>query len=446
MIISTKKHSISAIFQRASHRCKPLFIRQTLFLFTFLHLAILLSAQAGKPLPVETLYKQARAFAAEQGFDTAIVLMKQACTAQEQDMDMRLYLARLYAWKKDFENAQYNTFIVLEKQPRNQDALLVLADIYLWSQQWDRLEKHTAYVLHLISKPELPLQVYDSIPFIQKYAYGLIEQNRYADAEKLLYPVRDRLFSLWDMMKLKLIVNTLSVHYAYYSFSNIISTGQAQQTDWQVTELDYSRQFRKISFVGSLNYAQRFDKKGIQCMAQAYPKIGNRAYAWLLLGVSDGKTYPNWVYGGSFFINIKKYWEVEAGIRFFEVKSNEKATILRGGLVYHNKQNRLAYSISQVRGTGATGLTHSLSYQNYFKKDESFVRIGIGTGSSADILLTPQYDSFIINSLSINATLNYKFNRHWALSSGSSWERNKNKIDNDGQSRWIFDTRLVYKF
>lgn len=114
--------------------------------------------------------------------------------------------------------------------------------------------------------------------------------------------------------------------------------------------------------------------------------------------------------------------------------------------MYHNKQNRLAYSILQVRGTGVTGLTHSLSYQNYFKKDESFVRIGIGTGSSADVLLTPQYDSFLINSLSINATVNYKFNRHWALSVGSSWERNENKLDKNAQSRWIFDTRLVYKF
>ena len=439
MIIYTKKHPISSIFQRASPRCPPLFKCQTLLVFTFLHLTILLFSQADKPIPVETLYNQARTFAADQRLDTAIVLMKQACTAQEQDMDMRLYLARLYAWKKDFENAQYNNFIVLEKQPRNQDALLVLADIYLWSKQWDRLEKHTKYVFELISKHEMPLQVYDSIPFIQKYAYGLIEQNRYADAEKLLYPVRDRLFSLWDMVKLKLIVNALSVHYAFYNF-------KTQQTDWQVTELDYSRQFRKISFIGSLNYAQRFDKTGLQWMAQAYPKIGNRAYAWLLLGVSDGKTYPDWVYGGSFFTHIKKYWEVEAGIRFFKVKNNEKAAILRGGLVYHYKQSRLAYNISQVRGTGATGLTHSLSYQNYFKKDESFVRIGIGTGSSADVLLTPQYDSFLINSLSINATINYKFNRHWALSVGSSWERNENKLDKNAQSRWIFDTRLVYKF
>ncbi len=416
MTLATKKHSISAL----------LWAIPILLFFT-----TRLSAQTDKLIPVETVYKQARTFAAEQRLDTAIILMKKACSAQPHDMDMQLYLARLYAWKKDFDNAQFSTLIVLEKQPKNPDALLVLADIYLWSKQWDNLEKHTQNVLN-------SAWAIDSIPFIQKYAYGLVEQSRFADAEKLLFPVRDRLFSLWDMVKLKLIVNTLSVHYIYYNFKT--------QTDWNVTEVEYSRQFQKIAFIGSLNYAHRFNRTGSQFMAQAFPKIGNRAYMWLLAGISDGKTFPDLVYGSSFFVNIKKYWEVEAGIRFFKVKNNEKATILRGGLVYHNKKHRFAYGIAQVRGTGATGLTHILSYQNYFKNDESFLRIGVGTGSSTDILLTPQYDSFIINSLSLNAGANYKFNRHWAISGGCSWEKNGSKTDNNLQSRWVFDARLTYKF
>jgi YaiO family outer membrane protein len=426
MVLATQKHPI---------------LPRLWLIYLFLTPFFSLSAQTDKPIPVETLYKQARTFAAEQRLDTALILMEKVCMAQPKDMDMQLYLARLYAWKKDFTNAEDHISTILEKQPKNQDAQLVLADVYLWSKQWTNLEKITKNALNTVTPSrddDRSVKGVDSIPFIQKYAYGLIEQNRYKEAEKLLFPIRDRLFSLWNLVKLKLMVNTLSVHYAYYNFKT--------QTDWNVTEVDYSRQFPKIAFIGSLNYAHRFNKTGTQFMAQAYPKIGNRAYMWLLAGISDGKTFPDLVYGSSFFVTVKKYWEVEAGIRFFKVKNNEKATILRGGLAYFKNKNRFAYGIAQVRGTGATGLTHVLSYQNHFKNDESFVRLGVGTGSSTDILLTPQYDNFIINSLSLSAVANYKFNRHWAVSGGCSWEQNGNKIDNNLQSRWVLDARLAYKF
>jgi YaiO family outer membrane protein len=389
-----------------------------------------------KPTPVEKLYKQARSSAANHNLDTAIVLMQKACKLVPKDMDLRLYLARLYAWHKDFKEAEDELELVLEKTPQSRDAQGVLSDILLWSKQWTRLDTHTKEVLLQLDMKAGNREV--SVPFIQKWANGLIEQNRYKEAEKALFPVRDRLTPLWELAKTKLMVNTLSLQYAYYDFQ--------KTKDWTVLELDYLRKFHKIDFIGSLNHAARFGRTGSQVMLQAYPKIGNRAYLWLLGAMSDGKTYPDLVYGGSFFLNLNSHFEAEAGIRFFKVKNTEKATILRGGLAYLNNKNRFNYTISQVRGTGVTGLIHLFSYQNHFNGDESFARIGVGSGTNFDVLLSPQYDNFIINSLSINGGANYKITRHIALSAGCSWEKSGSSADNTLQSRWIFDARLAYKF
>ena len=435
------------------------FLCATIFIFLYFSLPTRLSAQS-----IESLYQQARNLAANQRYDTAIILMKQVCEKQPLDTDMRLYLARVYAWKKDFDNAQYTTSLILYNQPRNQDALLLLADIYLWSKQWDKLEKLIKNVLYtdgtsrgnregvLDSKFQIPDSMrgvwnlksgiwnLDSIPFIQKYAFGLIEQKRYQEAEKLVFPVRDRLFATWDFVKSKLISNTFSVHYTNYHFNT-------KQSDWHVIETQYAKKLSFATIIGSVNYANRFEKEGFQFMAQAYPKIGHRSYAWLLVGVSDGKTYPNLVYGGSFFTTVKKYWELEAGIRFFKVKTTEKATILRGGIAYQNKQHRLSYTLMKMNGTGISGFAHVFSYQNYFNKDDSYIRFGIGTGSNNEAsLLALRYDNFIINSLSTGVALNYQFNRNWAVLGGCSWEHNKNQGTDNKQSRWVFDVRLAYKF
>jgi YaiO family outer membrane protein len=385
-------------------------------------------------------FKQAQAMAAASKYDSAIVILTKICTTEPKNMDMRLYRARVHAWSKNFDAAEADARFVLDKQPNNREVLALMGDVYLWSQQWDNLEHLAQNALKTAPKNVTQQEgLMDSILFTKKYVHGLIEQTRFRDAAKALFPVKDYLFSLWDFVQSKLNVHTIAIHETYYNF-------EKGQKDWAITNVEYTQKLKKVALVGSINHANRFGKSGNQLMVQAYPNISKRAYMWLLAGFADGKTHPNLVYGGSFYLYPHKLVEVEGGIRTFKVKDFESATILRGGLVYQKNKNRIGYTLMQVRGASITGLTHNLLFQRYFDKHDSYWRASIGTGTNANIALLPQFDNFIINSISTNISTYYYLHRNWRLLGGISLEKNKNQNSGLAQSRWIFDLGLAYKF
>ena len=408
----------------------------------FICIASLVSAQSA-----DSLFKQGSRLAFQSQYDPAIVLLQKACDLQRQNMEIRLTLARTYAWSHDYKNAEKNAQIVLDNQPKNREAMGAIADIYLWSKNWAGLETITQKALNKSSNLNLA-GVTDSVVFIQKYALGLIEQNLYDEAVKVLSPFKKPLKPLWNIAILKVRHNTLSVYTSYYDFSNGVNS---QQKDWQTASVEYIRRQRRITVLGTLNYARRFEKQGTQWLFQAYPKIGHSAYAQLLFAYSDGKVFPNLTYGGSFFANFRKYWELEAGIRIYQVNTpllqnkTERSTVLRGGISYQKQQHRFAYIILKIDGIGVSGFAHNLSYRHYLKDSESYLQLAIGTGANTNNQLTLQYDSFIINSRVVSAQINRWLNDRWRVTGGTTWEQNKN-TDGSRQSRMTYDLGIGFRF
>ena len=416
--------------------------RSFLFIALFLSFASVVFAQSA-----DSLFNKGSRLAFQSQYDSAIILLQKAGDLQPQNMEIRLTLARTYAWNHDYKNAEKNAQIVLDNQPKNRDAMGAMADIYLWSKNWAGLESVTQNALNKTSSLNL-VGVTDSVVFIQKYALGLIEQQLFEDAVSALRPFKKELKPLWNIAILKLRHNTVSIYTSYYDFSNDINS---QQKDWQTAAVEYIRRQRRITVLGTLNYARRFEKQGTQWLFQAYPKIGRSAYAQLLFAYSDGKVFPNLTYGGSFFANFRKYWELEAGMRIYQVNTpllpnkTERATVLRGGISYQKRQNRYAYVLLKITGVGVSGFAHNLSYRHYLKDSESYLQLAIGTGTNTNNQLTLHYDSFIINSRVLSAMINRWVNDRWRVTGGMTWEQNKN-TDGSRKSRMTYDLGVGFRF
>ena len=430
LTVQTKKNKSLSMM---SHLAK-------IFLFTLL--VYPLSAQTPtetSDVYVDSNYIKGKEFAYAGKYDTAITLILIAIDDNPYDAEMPMTLARVYAWSKKYTESEAQIQAILAKKPQNREALAVLGDIYLWSQNWSALENLTQQAL----TPQAPSEavVRDSVVFIQKHVYGLMEQKRYRDAETALRPVKNQLPKLWAIVERKLMSNTISLSYAFYDFQN-------SNADWQTAALEYTKQLDGLTLVGSYNYANRFGSDGTQYMVQAYPKLGKSMYAWLIAGFSDGKAFPNGTYGISLFKGIKKYWEPELGIRIFTItKNDEKSIVLRGGLSYHKAQNRFNYLLSSVKGTGTEGLAHNFYYRRYMKDDESYVQLSIGTGASAQSLISTQFDNFVINSFVASLSSNYWFNQHWRGSLGVSLEKSQKSIGLEtANSRMIYSLGLSYRF
>ncbi len=409
----------------------------TLFLTGFFSLAV--SAQSA-----DTLFKYGRELAYRNQFDSAIVMLERASALQPRNMDIRIALARVFAWNKNYITAEEITQVVLANQPKNREAIAVLSDISLWSKNWSELEHITFKALNPNSLLGDAKIVTDSADFIKKYAIGLIEQKRYQEAAKILKPFLPDMKQLWETAARKLRHNMLSLHAGYFDF-------KSQQQDWQTATIEYMRRQKKLTLIGGVNVANRFGKQGSQFLLQAYPKIGQAAYAQLLLGYSSGKVFPNLTYGGSFFAGIARYWELEAGFRVYQVNTPhlptpvEKATVLRGGVSYQKRYLRLNYTLSKINGVGSSGLAHILSYRHLLKDDESFFQLSLGTGSNVSNQISPQFDNFAINSKIVSLTMNRWLNNQWRIVGNISWEQNKNK-DGIKLHRMIYDLGVSHRF
>jgi YaiO family outer membrane protein len=425
MEVLTVQTTINKSLSTVSHLAK-------IFLFTLL--AHPLSAQY-----VDSNYINGRDFAYKGKFDTAITLILLAIDDNPYDLEMQMTLARVYAWDKNYKESETQIQAILAKKPQNREALAVLGDVYLWSKNWSALENLTQQAL----TPQAPSEavVRDSAVFIQKLVYGFLDQKRYEDARDALKPVKNQLPKLWEIVLKKLMSNNISLSYAFFDFQN-------QNTDWHTASLEYTKRLKGITFVGSYNYANRFGNQGTQYMLQAYPKLGNKMYAWLIAGLSDGKAFPNGTYGISLFRGVKKYWEPELGIRIFTInKNDEKSIVLRGGLSYHKAQNRFNYLLSSIRGTSSEGLAHNFYYRRYLKDDESYMQLSLGTGANAQNLISTQFDNFIINSFAASVSGVYWFNKNWRGSAGVSWEQSQKSIGLEAaRSRLIYSLGLAYRF
>ena len=378
-----------------------------------------------------TFLQEAQNYVAAKQLDSALIAMEKACDLEPNNMDLWMYKGRIHTLNKDFKGAEKDLELVLEKYPNYTEARLLLSHVYVKLKALDKLKRFTITSLHT------PLALEDSLTLIKAYVYSLLEQQRYKAAAQFLKPFKKQLYPLWNDTKAKSITNRLFANYTQYVL-------KSDQPKWQVVELEYIHRLPKLAFGASLNMASRQGKTGYQALFQAYPVLGKKAYAWLIGGISDGKTYSHYVYGGSFFLTVAKAFEAELGMRFLKVKENPEVVVLRGGLVYDNAVHRIGYNVSRISGTVDNGLVHSFYYQNYFKHDESYIRLGIGTGSIISNLLTPQFDNYTTNSLVASLLSQYCFNQSWWMVAGVSYENNK--LLNNHQSRWIYNAGLIYKF
>ncbi len=401
-------------------------------LYIMLLLPYCVTAQNG-----EIYFNQARQYGNSQQLDSAIQSINLACLAEDSNLEYRLYRAKLNSWRNDFETARIEIHYILHKNPNFYPAQIALLDFYRATKAWGKLDTLAASLLELSNVKVFTLD--DSVQILQKYAWGLLEQKRYAEAEKRVRPLKNLMIPLWQEAKNRSLNKTIFAHYTQYKL-------KTDQRDWQIFELEYIHRLKKMTYSVGLNRAARFNKIGTQAILNLYPYMGKKAYVWIIGGVSDGITYPKYVYGASFFLFALPNTEFETGLRFFTLNDQQTVKILRGGIVFDNAVHRMGYNIGQVNSLTSNGLTHILFYQKYFKKQQNFIRLGVAKGSNINNLLTPQFDSFIINSWVTNVTTQYCFNSQWRVLMGMSYEKYKNKLTQTPTNRWVYDAGLMFKF
>ena len=106
-------------------------------------LSVIFPAFLSAQIEPDSLFKQGKTLAYAGKYDSAIVLIKTAYEGMPHNTDWHMMLTRVYAWDKNYQEAERHAQSILAENPLNREVLLVLSDIYLWSQNWSALDSNT---------------------------------------------------------------------------------------------------------------------------------------------------------------------------------------------------------------------------------------------------------------------------------------------------------------
>jgi YaiO family outer membrane protein len=288
--------------------------------------------------------------------------------------DVRIFLARTYAWDGMRAQARKELQAVLAQSPQHEDAFNALVDVEMWDDQF----------AHGLTVVNTALSYYpNSEDLLYKKASILNSLSKPDEAEIVLNqlftinPSHEKGISLLNDLRKARMKYTAGVSYDLDLFSRTFSPAHA-------VSAQLARANQWGSSIIRLNYAHRFSSNGIQPEIDLYPRITNGIYAYLNYGYSESDLFPQHRVGAELFTKLPASLEASAGIRYLYFGSASKVTIYTGSLGWYYKSYWFSLRPYITPGEPGTSFSTNLTVRRYFSDADNYIGITGGYGFSPD--------------------------------------------------------------
>jgi YaiO family outer membrane protein len=368
-----------------------------LLLFSVLLFPKFSQAQDGS---ADELFTQARAAAFEsKDYIKAIALSKKALAKSPDYADIRIFLGRVYTWNKQPDSARQAFALVLAKQRDNKDAHLAISTLEFWEDNNEKalLNVNEGLTFHP-SDDDLLLLKGKILNSLKKWT----EANATIEEVLKRSPNLTEARTLAARVKENSSKNKIGLNYDFVYFDKQF------EDPWHIVSIDYSRQTKLGSVSGRVNYANRFNRNGLQFEVDAYPRISDTFQAYISGGYSnEAGVFPHYRAGFSLYANLPAGFEAEAGFRYLTFGESTWSYTASVGKYYKsfwfNFRTFLTPSNDQVSQSFA------LTARYYFGGADDYFSLRLGTGLSPD---DPQNNVLIGSTAyklrSNNITLGYR--------------------------------------
>ncbi|MCC4213277.1 YaiO family outer membrane beta-barrel protein [Leeuwenhoekiella parthenopeia] len=323
----------------------------------------------------DALYREARLAAFDnQDYARAVSLLKQGLDLAPAYLEMRVFLGRVYTFSDSLSLARKTFEQVLQQEEGHEEASLGYGYLEYWN-------KNTAEALKRINKGLEFHPDSESLGVLKaKILYELRqpeEASSLLDAVLATHPGNTEARSLQQRQNSLSTKNAVGVSYEYVYFDKRFDD------PWHIAFADYSRQTGAGLFTARVNYASRFNQNALQAEAEAYPRISERFYGFINLGISDDTgVFPRFRAGVNLYANLPAAFEVDAGIRYLVFDEDQFIYTLGAGKYLKNFWlNLRTYIIpndSELNGSVAFTLRY------YLGGRDDYLGLRLGTGLSPD--------------------------------------------------------------
>jgi YaiO family outer membrane protein len=362
--------------------------------------------QKNKPNP-DAIYEQARKAAFdEKDYRKALDLCNQALDISPNYTDIIIFKGRIFSWDKQTDSARAMFNLAMQQKPKLSDVYVAYASMEYWNANYELANKVIETGLQYNQQNTELLMLKARVLNAQKDYKGAMDvtdaileiESKYAEARSLQQQIKDLVAK-----------NSVGLKYDYVKFDK-------QFPDpWHLITANYTRQTNMGSVTFNLNFANRFNRDGLQFELEAYPRISKTFYSYVNLGYSDDVgIFPNWRAGLSLYANLPKSFEAEAGVRYLYFVSSTYIYTLYLGKYY---SNFLFGARTYLVPSPNTTVSHSYNAiaRYYYGSVDEYIGLTAGYGISPD----DRPFAYLLNS-----TIKLK-----TLKAGAEWRHAINRLN-----------------
>ena len=406
-------------------------------LFLFFLLNISFTAVYGQITDPDESLKQARTLAFEGKKEESIVLLNQIVEKYPNYVDVRMFLANVYTWNKQYNKAREVYEYLISKDEKNKE-------------YWTGIIKNEYYADNLVKAMTYCFQGLNVYPLDPEITILKAKvQNAQSKPFEALKTTKDYLKenpkdslvkAYQSSLKNDIATNTISISTGLDVFSDVFDP-------MRYYYLSYAKETNKGTVVARYNLNKKFETYGSQFEIDAYPSLGKGMYAYLNLGYSKSFIFPDWRYGAQIYRNLPKAFDASIGFRTLRFGKNN-VNIYTGSLGKYFGNSYVffvPYLIPSDEGWSKSG---SFTYRKYGANEDQYFGIRVSAGFSPEInrfgtdVLTNKIIS--LKAQSINLAYNFKVKNNRNLIGTNLGLEHQESIFDPGIYYWITSLRCSY--
>jgi len=392
------------------------------------------------PPNMDSIFNVAIVSAREKKYDKARRNADIVLKAFPDRADVLIFKANIDAWESKFDSANVKLDKAYQLDPESKELYDSWMNVELWDQEYQKLldKADLAEDYKYPDKENLTLKRVYAYKGLMEYdsAISILEreENQYLlDSSSIKY--------LYDEMIMKSKRNFITAYYAIDLFENNNPDPQ------HLAYLDYGVRINKNTLVLRLNWANRFNKTGLQAEADFYLKLPKSQYMYFNYGFAlTNDLFPRHRAGVEYYFPLKKNFEGSVGARYLHFTDNQ-VFVLTGHV--GKNINKLWLSLRPYFSFQKSGNYLSLVGNARLFGDNrlNFWGVELGYGNSPDerYVLDPDGNYFNYNSYRIKLEKGFKIGKASDLRLGASYTYEEIQ-QNVFRSRITFEVIYKYRF
>ncbi|PKB44305.1 YaiO family outer membrane protein [Cellulophaga sp. RHA19] len=313
------------------------------------------------------------------------------------DPDVSFNVARQLAFNNKREQARDTLKLILSKYPNYTDVQNLLAKTLTWDANYNQAR---LIFNEIITRDKSNIEVWVAAIKNEMYAknyniaIGLANKGlKSIPGNKDLIALKND--ALTEIEKTNVVNQDLAQtieqeeQLETESKNAILITAEAQSfnkvySTMSIASIAYKRTTKYGDVIPTINYSNRFNTNGVQFQLDAYPKIGEKMYAYTSYAFSDSEIFPSHRIGGELYRSLPKSLEVSVGARYLEF-SGKNATVLTGSVSWYPGNYYLSWRpYVNPSNDGSVSFSNSFTARRYLKDKYNYLDVQFGLGFSPE--------------------------------------------------------------